>query len=228
MKTLTALMAALIAITMTCQSQAAQVVSTSPDQGQTRAFASIESRGLHWNARDQMLTAVITYSNKNYEAPMVNPHDDTMAFSLPGVRYDQANNLFYAMSKDGLLPWFGKLHPKYRTPHIATITTAAFVGTCAGTMPMSLVGELTSIGTLLAFVLVCIGIPILRIKNPDAHRPFKTPAYWFVAPAGAIACLWVMSGLPKDTWIRLLVWLLIGFAIYFGYGSRHSKLRNPS
>jgi len=94
-------MAALIAITMTCQSQASQVVITSPNQGETHASASIESRGLHWNARDQRLTAVITYSNNDYQAPYVNPHDDTLAFALPGVRYDQANNLFYAMSKDG-------------------------------------------------------------------------------------------------------------------------------
>jgi len=101
MKTPTTLMAALIAITMTCQSQAAQVVSTSPDQGQTHASSSIESRGLHWDARDQKLTAVITYSNRNYEAPLVHPHDDTLAFALPGVRYDQANNVFYATSKDG-------------------------------------------------------------------------------------------------------------------------------
>jgi hypothetical protein len=92
---------ALAAIAMTCQTQAAQVLITSPNQGQTRASASIESRGLHWNARDQSLTAVITYSNKNYEAPVVHPHEDTLAFALPGVRYDQANNLFYAVSKDG-------------------------------------------------------------------------------------------------------------------------------
>jgi APA family basic amino acid/polyamine antiporter len=92
-------------------------------------------------------------------------------------------------------------------------------------MPMSLVGELVSIGTLLAFVLVCIGIPILRFKSPDIPRPFKTPAYWFVAPAGAAACLWVMSGLPMDTWIRLFAWLFVGLLIYFGYGLKNSKLR---
>jgi hypothetical protein len=105
---------ALIAIAMARQSQAAQVIIESPDQGQTRASASIESRGLHWNEREQRLTAVITYSNKDYEAPAVHPHDDTLAFSLPGVRYDQANNLFYAVSKDGR-----------RTP-IAKFTTLLF------------------------------------------------------------------------------------------------------
>jgi APA family basic amino acid/polyamine antiporter len=129
------------------------------------------------------------------------------------------------MSKDGLLPWFDRLHPKNHTPHIATLTTGAFVAICGGIMPMSLVGELVSIGTLLAFVFVCVGIPILRVKMPNAKRPFKTPLYWFVAPAGAAACIFVMSGLPRDTWLRLLIWLVIGFAIYFGYGVRHSVLR---
>lgn len=137
--------------------------------------------------------------------------------------------VFYSMAKDGLLPWFDKLHPKYSTPHTATLTTGGFVALCTGVMPMSLVGELVSIGTLLAFALVCIGIPILRIRNPDTPRPFKTPVYWFVAPAGTLACIWVMTGLPADTWIRLFVWLLIGFAIYFGYGVKNSRLRkNPS
>jgi hypothetical protein len=92
--------AALIAITMTCQSQAAQVLVTSPSQGQTfDAFSSIESRGLHWNARDHMLTAVITYSNKNYESPAAHPHDDTLAFALPGVQYDEGSNVFYVYAQ---------------------------------------------------------------------------------------------------------------------------------
>ncbi len=135
------------------------------------------------------------------------------------------SRIFYAISRDGLLPWFGKLHKKHSTPHIATVTTGIFVSFCSGFMPMSLVGELVSIGTLLAFFLVCVGIPILRIKFPDVDRPFKTPLHWFVAPAGALACLWVMSGLPHETWLRLIIWLMIGFAIYFGYGAKNSKLR---
>lgn len=133
--------------------------------------------------------------------------------------------ILYAMANDGLLPAFNRLHPRFSTPYIATMVTGLFVAFCAGVMPMSLVGELVSIGTLLAFVLVCAGIPILRKTNPDVERPFKTPVYWFVAPAGALSCLWVMSGLPKDTWLRLFVWLVIGFCVYFGYSIRHSKLR---
>jgi basic amino acid/polyamine antiporter, APA family len=134
--------------------------------------------------------------------------------------------VFYAMARDGLLPWFSQVHARFGTPHTATVVTGVFVALCAGLMPMSLVGELVSIGTLLAFVLVCVGIPILRVTSPHTPRPFRTPFFWFVAPAGALACLYVMSGLPPDTWIRLFVWLVIGFVVYFTYGRRHSRLRN--
>jgi APA family basic amino acid/polyamine antiporter len=138
--------------------------------------------------------------------------------------------IFYAMSKDGLLPWFGTAHPKFGTPHVATVMTGIFVAICGGVMPMSLVGELVSIGTLLAFVLVCIGVPLLRVANPGIERPFKVPGgmvgAWAIGLLGAGSCAWVMSGLPKDTWLRLIIWLVIGFAIYFGYGRQHSKLRN--
>ncbi len=133
--------------------------------------------------------------------------------------------VFYAMAKDGLLPWFDRVHPKHGTPGSATIITGIFVALCGGVMPMALVGELVSIGTLLAFVLVCLAIPILRIREPNRHRPFRVPAFWFVSLAGAGACLWVMTGLPLDTWLRLAVWLAIGFAIYFLYGKKHSKLQ---
>lgn len=133
--------------------------------------------------------------------------------------------IFYAMAKDGLLPWFNQLHPKYSTPSVATVVTGVFVAICGGAMPMSLVGELVSIGTLLAFVLVCAGVFILRHTKPDIARPFKTPVYWLIAPLGMISCLWVMSSLPHDTWLRLIVWLAIGFVIYFTYGVKHSKLR---
>jgi APA family basic amino acid/polyamine antiporter len=133
--------------------------------------------------------------------------------------------VFYAMSHDGLLPWFERTHKKFHTPHIATVVTGVFVAICGGLMPMSLVGELVSIGTLLAFVLVCAGVAILRVTSPEIERPFRVPAWQFVCPAGALACAWVMWGLPGDTWLRLAVWLVIGFLVYFGYGIKHSKLR---
>ena len=133
--------------------------------------------------------------------------------------------VFYAMSKDGLLPWFSATHPIYKTPHVATVVTGIFVALCGGVMPMSLVGELVSIGTLLAFVLVCLGVPILRHTAPDLPRPFRVPGALFVGLAGAGSCFWVMTGLPRDTWLRLIVWLIIGFAVYFGYGRHHSTLQ---
>lgn len=133
--------------------------------------------------------------------------------------------VFFAMSKDGLLPWFHHCHPKFQTPGTATIVTMLFVAFCGGLMPMSLVGELVSIGTLLAFVLVCAGVVILRVRHPEVPRPFRVPCFWFVAPAGIASCIWVMTGLPHDTWLRLIVWLAIGFVIYFLYGAKHSKLR---
>jgi basic amino acid/polyamine antiporter, APA family len=133
--------------------------------------------------------------------------------------------VFYAMAKDGLLPWFHNIHEKHHTPHIATIVTGIFVALCGGLMPMSLVGELVSIGTLLAFVLVCAGIPILRLSDPHRHRPFKTPFFWVASIGGSLSCLFVMWGLPADTWLRLIVWLAIGFVIYFTYSVKNSRLR---
>lgn len=133
--------------------------------------------------------------------------------------------IFYAMASDGLLPWFHRTHERYKTPHVATVVTGAAVAICGGFMPMYVVGELVSIGTLLAFVLVCLGVPILRHTSPETPRPFKVPAPWVVGGLGAASCLWVMYGLPGDTWLRLLVWLLVGFAIYFTYGRRHSVLQ---
>lgn len=133
--------------------------------------------------------------------------------------------VFYAMAKDGLLPWFDKTHPKYQTPHQATVITGVFVAVAGGSMPMHIVGELVSIGTLLAFVLVCLGVPLLRRSDPDQPRPFRVRAPWVVGTLGALACLYVMIGLPPDTWLRLFVWLAVGFAVYFGYGRKHSHLR---
>lgn len=133
--------------------------------------------------------------------------------------------VFYAMARDGLLPWFHHVHPKFGTPYVATMITGVLVAIAGGLMPIEIVGELCSIGTLLAFVLVCLGIPILRKTSPEIPRAFKVPAPFIVAPLGALACLWVMSGLPHDTWLRLIVWLIIGFVIYFTYGVKHSRLR---
>jgi APA family basic amino acid/polyamine antiporter len=133
--------------------------------------------------------------------------------------------VFYAMSKDGLLPWFDRTHDKYKTPHIATVLTGCCVAIAGGCLPMHIVGELVSIGTLLAFVLVCLGVPLLRRSNPNQARPFKVPAPWAIGVLGALSCVYVMIGLPPDTWLRLLVWLVIGFIVYFTYGRANSVLR---
>jgi APA family basic amino acid/polyamine antiporter len=136
------------------------------------------------------------------------------------------SRVFYSMSKDGLLPSvFSQLHPKFNTPSKSNLVLCLFISLFAGLVPISIVGEMTSIGTLLAFVMVCAGILILRKQQPDAVRPFRTPWVPLVPILGIITCLVMMFSLPLDTWIRLFVWLAIGFAVYFGYGKKNSKLR---
>lgn len=134
--------------------------------------------------------------------------------------------VFYSMSKDGLVPpVFSQLHPKYRTPYKSQILFFVFTALFAGFVPDHIVGNMTSIGTLFAFVLVCIGVLVMRKSNPEVPRPFKTPWVPIVPIAGALVCLLMIFGLGVDNWLRLAIWLAIGFAIYFGYSVKHSKAR---
>ncbi len=145
-------------------------------------------------------------------------------FSTMLVQLLGQTRIFMAMSRDGLLPpLFGRVHPRFRTPHVSTILTGCVVALAAGLTPISVLGELVSMGTLLAFVLVCVGIIALRKSDPDAPRPFRTPWMPWVPVIGALACIAQMLSLPLATWIRLIVWLLIGFAMYFGYARRRSR-----
>ncbi|HVH39171.1 MAG TPA: amino acid permease [Gemmatimonadaceae bacterium] len=135
--------------------------------------------------------------------------------------------IFYAMSRDGLLPpIFGRVHPKYQTPWLATIITGGCAAVVAGLLPIGLLGQLVSIGTLFAFVIVCAGILVLRYTKPDLKRPFRTPFVPFVPLAGIGICAYLMYSLPSDTWWRLAIWMGIGLLIYAFYGRHNSKLAN--
>ncbi len=133
-----------------------------------------------------------------------------------------------AMARDGLIPksFFGAVHERFRTPWKSTILTGLFVATLSAFLPLRILAELVNIGTLLAFVIVCAAVLIMRRTNPDAERPFRAPLVPLTPVLGILTCLLLMFSLPAENWLRLVVWLLIGFAIYFGYGRRHSVLAN--
>ena len=131
-----------------------------------------------------------------------------------------------AMARDGLIPtkFFGAVHDRFRTPWKATMLTGLFVATMAAFLPLRILAELTNIGTLLAFVIVCAAVLIMRRTNPDAERPFRAPFVPLVPILGILSCLLLMFSLPAENWWRLIIWLLLGFTIYFSYGRRHSVM----
>ena len=137
--------------------------------------------------------------------------------------------IFWSMSKDGLLPqWFARVHPRFRTPYITTGVTGVLVAIAAGIFPIYELGQLVSIGTLFAFVIVCSGVLVIRYTQPNLPRPFRTPLVPVVPVLGVVACLGLMAGLPRATWERLVIWMAIGLVIYFFYGRRNSVLRRKA
>ncbi len=189
-----------------------------------------------------VLTGIVKYTELNVPDPIavgINAAGPGLAWLRPFIKIGAIAGLssvilvmlmgqpriFYTMAKDGLLPpMFSAVHPKFKTPWLATIMTGAVAMLCAGLLPIGLLGELVSIGTLLAFAIVCGGVLVLRYTDPDIPRPFRTPLVPLVPLLGVGSCLYLMQALPIDTWARLIVWMMIGIAIYFGYGRRHSKL----
>jgi APA family basic amino acid/polyamine antiporter len=188
-----------------------------------------------------VLTGVISYTELNVAAPIALAVDHIgMAWLSPLIKLGAIagltsvmlvllmgqSRIFYSMSKDKLLPpLFAQIHPTFQTPHLSTVLVGVVVALLAGFMPIEKLGELVSIGTLFAFVLVCGGVWILRVRHPELNRAFKCPAVPYVPVAGIVVCLGLMAGLPSDTWVRLFIWLLLGFVIYFGYSVKHSDLR---
>ncbi len=134
--------------------------------------------------------------------------------------------IFYSMANDGLLPaWAARIHPRFRTPHITSILTGVAVSIAAGFTPIGILGQLVSIGTLLAFVIVSLGVLFLRKQRPELHRPFRTPGVPLVPILSALVSFALMAGLPWHTWERLIIWMGLGIVFYFLYGYRHSRLR---
>jgi APA family basic amino acid/polyamine antiporter len=135
-----------------------------------------------------------------------------------------------ALARDGLVPkeFFGDIHPTFRTPWKSTILTGLFVATMAGLIPLGILAEMTSIGTLFAFVIVCGAVLVMRRTNPNANRPFRAPFVPLLPVLGILTCLLLMFSLPVENWYRLIIWMLLGFVIYFTYGYKHSALRSRS
>jgi basic amino acid/polyamine antiporter, APA family len=135
-----------------------------------------------------------------------------------------------ALARDGLVPkgFFGDIHPKFRTPWKSTILTGLFVASMAGFIPLSILAEMTSIGTLFAFVIVCGAVLVMRRTNPNANRPFRAPFVPVVPILGILTCLLLMFSLPYENWVRLIIWLIIGLVIYFAYGRRHSVMSHEA
>jgi basic amino acid/polyamine antiporter, APA family len=180
----------------------------------------------------QFLNAPVAYAlsviNQDWAAGLVSAGAVAGITSVLLVMLMSQPRIFFSMSRDGLLPkGVSKVHPTFRTPYITTIITCVIVAIVAGLVPIQVVGEMTSIGTLFAFVVVCMAVIVLRATRPDAHRPFKVAGGPVIPVLGVLSCLYLMVSLSVMTWVRLLVWLDIGMLIYWFYGRTHSPLADP-
>src|SRR5919201_517959 len=225
--------------------------SVSVHSEESREPAKDVPKGIIWSliictilyiAVSAVLTGMVPYKQIDINAPVVE------AFKRAGVVWMQylvaagamtgitsvllvmmlsQPRVMLALGRDGLVPnsFFGAVHPKWRTPWKSTILTGLFVAAMAGFLPLSLLAEMTSIGTLFAFVIVCGAVMIMRKTNPDAARPFRAPLVPLVPILGIATCLLLMFSLPVENWYRLIIWMVIGFGIYFAYGYSHSELR---
>jgi len=187
-----------------------------------------------------VLTGIVSYKELNVPDPIAVGIDATgLLWLRPVIKIGAIAGLssvilvmllgqpriFWSMAGDGLLPrWFSKVHPRFRTPYITTIMTGIAVAITGGLFPIGVLGQLVSIGTLFAFVLVCGGVMFLRYAQPDLPRPFRAPLVPVVPLLGMASCLYLMGGLPWATWERLIIWMAIGLGIYFGYSFRHSHI----
>jgi basic amino acid/polyamine antiporter, APA family len=189
-----------------------------------------------------VLTGMVPYDQLDIQAPVADAFDRVglgwahLLLAVAGVAGITSvllvmmlsqPRVLLAMARDGLLPqrFFGDVHPRYRTPWKSTLATGAFVGALAAFLPIQVLLSLVSMGTLLAFVIVCAAVMIMRRTHPEAERPFRAPLVPLTPILGIATCLLLMFSLPAENWWRLVVWLVIGLAIYFGYGRRHSLLR---
>jgi basic amino acid/polyamine antiporter, APA family len=210
-------------------------------------------RGILWSlvictflyiAVELVLTGIVHYTKLNVPAPIALGIDATgLGWLRPIVKVGAIAGLsstmlvmllgqpriFYSMARDGLLPpLFARVHPKFKTPHVTTALTGVVVALVAGLFPIATLTQLTAMGTLLAFVMVSVGIWVLRRTDPDLPRPFRTPWMPWSPILGALLCLAQMAGLPGTTWVRLVIWLVIGLTIYFLYGRRGAERMRAS
>ncbi len=205
-------------------------------------LASLGICTLLYVAVSAVLVGMVPYTELNVAAPMAIAMDKIGAPFVIRLLVDVGavlglgsvvlvmllgqSRVFYSMSRDGLIgAWGSRVHPKFRTPYLSTIFTGTAVTIAAGILPLDVISQLVNIGTLLAFVLVCIGVMVLRKTRPELDRPFRTPWVPFVPIMGVICCLGLMATLPGYTWARLIIWLIIGLTIYFTYGRKHSTLQ---